>query len=141
MGRIRLSLRAMAFNHLQTLELAINDQPAVLLRPESDVNITWDVNSSRTLHLKGVFDAGEAPDLASTNVPGPWALFEWIYNSEANSGGAPGFYWIPRSGVSMKQSFGNNQTKEYKIEIMGPDARPLDRRSLAVGSCPQPIAK
>jgi type VI secretion system protein ImpL len=141
LGMIQLSLRAKPFNGLKTLSLKIGDKtPQTLQAGGEPVWIIWDARSPHNFILDGVFDAGEAPVLFSPDVPGPWALFEWIFDSEVGSGGSDGFRWVPRSGAKTQQHFSNNRTKEYKIEIRGPDERPLDRRSLAVGPCALPLA-
>jgi type VI secretion system protein ImpL len=141
LGQIRLSLRAKTFNQLKKLILSIDGTPLTLQAGGEAGPMNWDLNRSQGLRLNGEFAGGEAQGMFSTNVPGRWALFEWIFASEPNTGGADGFHWTPRGGVNSPLRLANNQTEDYKIEIQGPDGRPLDRRSLAVGSCVPPVAR
>jgi type VI secretion system protein ImpL len=142
LGRISLSMEAKQFNGLKTLVLSIDGRPVTLQAGGEAVTVPWDVRSSQELRLAGDFDAGREPNLFSPNHSGPWALFDWIFDSEDDSHDTGVFHWVPMSGRTTKQYFSDNKTsKEYKIEIDWPDKRALSRRSLAVGSCVQPMAK
>ncbi len=139
LGRISLSLRALKFNQLKSLNLAIDDQHFSLQAGGDARNIIWDLNSSQRLSLDGEFDSGTAHELFSPESAGRWALFEWLFNSE--SGYAGEFYWVPKSGTTTRQHFSNNQTKEYKIEIRLTGGLALDRRSLNLGACSSQVSR
>ena len=137
---IRLQARAAALNHVRQIELVLGDTRVVLPAGVSEFqNINWDLRRTQKLQVSGVFeDEPQTQDLFRTD--GPWAFFEWLYNSEPGSGGSDGFVWLPRSGTIKAALLKNGNTERYKLDIHIADGsgRPLDLRGLSIGPCSLP---
>jgi type VI secretion system protein ImpL len=137
---IRLQARAAALNHVRQIELVLGDSRVVLPAGVSEFqNINWDLRRAQKLQVSGNFeDEPQTQDLFRTE--GPWAFFEWLYNSEPGSGGSEGFVWLPRSGTIKAALLRNGNTERYKLDIRTANGsgRPLDLRGLALGPCALP---
>jgi hypothetical protein len=140
---VRLQVRATAVNRLKQLEMVVGDSRVTLPAGRSEFQpITWDPRRNQRLQVIGTFEgAPDGQDLYRGE--GSWALFEWFNDIEANSGGADGFTWIPRTGRINPALLQNGNTKKYKLEIRSGDgaARAFDLRQLAVGACVLPSVK
>jgi type VI secretion system protein ImpL len=140
---VRLQVRATAVNRLKQLEMVIGDSRVTLPAGGSEFQpISWDPRRNQKLQVIGTFE-GEPEGQDLYRGEGSWALFEWFNDIEANSGGADGFTWIPRSGRVNPALLQNGNTKKYKLEIRSGDgaARAFDLRQLAVGPCVLPSVK
>jgi type VI protein secretion system component VasK len=137
---VRLQARAMPVNHVRQIELILGDSRVALPAGGREFQaISWDVRRTQRLQVSGIFeDEPQTQDLFRTE--GPWALFEWFFNSEPGSGGSEGFTWLPRSGTIKASLLKNGNTERYKLEIRTGDGGPfLDMRALAVGPCSLPV--
>jgi type VI secretion system protein ImpL len=137
---IRLQVRAAALNHVRQIELVLGESRVVLPAAVSEFqNINWDLRRTQKLQVSGNFeDEPQTQDLFRTE--GPWAFFEWLYNSEPGSGGSEGFVWLPRSGTIKAALLKNGNTERYRLNFRAADGgdRQLDLRGLAVGPCALP---
>ncbi|MCU1238696.1 MAG: ImcF domain protein, partial [Candidatus Solibacter sp.] len=139
-GGVRLLGRAIRFNNLKQLEISIDGQKVTLSPDRQDMQpINWDPTRSQALQILGTFEGDPQPQrliLAS----GPWAIFEWLFDTEPGEG----LTWLPRSGATMAMKLANGNNMKYKLEIRWGDGsnRPLDMRSLLVGTtCPAAVTK
>jgi type VI secretion system protein ImpL len=138
---VRLQLEALKWNYLQKLDLSI-DGATVSLSAGSPQRtaIAWDLRSSKRLRLTGTFE-GEPTPQNLFQSEGQWALFEWLVNAESNTGGSPGFLWIPRSGTIKPTQMANTHTIEYRLLVQSADGAALDLRNLTLGPCAVPLAR
>jgi type VI protein secretion system component VasK len=137
---IRLQARAAPLNHVRQIELVLGESRVTLPAGAGEFqNVNWDLRRTQKLQVMGVFeDEPQTQDLFRTD--GPWALFEWFYNSEPGSGGTDGFVWLPRSGTIKASLLKNGNTERYKLDIRAADGtgRFFDLRALTVGPCSLP---
>ena len=139
-GGVKLVGRAIRFNNLKQLDISIDGQKVTLSPDRQDLQpINWDPSRSQSLQVYGTFEGDPQPQrLILAN--GPWAIFEWLFDTEAGEG----LTWLPRSGATMAMKLANGNNMKYKLELRWGDGsnRPLDMRSLLVGTtCPAAVAK
>ena len=139
-GGVRLLARAIRFNGLKQLDISIDNQKVTLTPDRAEMQpIVWDPARSQSLQIYGMFEGDPQPQRLIL-AQGPWAIFEWLFDTEAGEG----LTWLPRSGATMAMKLANGNNMKYKLEMRWGDGsnRPLDMRSLVVGTgCPVAVTK